>query len=66
MPRQNKQDYSSVGLKKSTIKQLKDYKIHPNQSMEEVIKQFLDEKNKLNKGGIKQNGSKKDKEKTSS
>ena len=51
MPRQNKQDYSSVGLKKSTIKQLKDYKIHPNQSMEEVIKQFLDEKNKLNKGG---------------
>ena len=49
MPRQNKQDYSSVGLKKSTIKQLKDYKIHPNQSMEEVIKQFLDEKNKLKK-----------------
>ena len=46
MVRKNKQDYSSIALKKSTIKQLKDYKIHPNQSMEEVIKQFLDDKNK--------------------
>jgi len=46
MTRKNPKDYSSVALKKTTIQQLKDYKIHPNQSMEEVIKQFLDDKNK--------------------
>jgi len=44
MVRKNKEQYSSVGLSKETIKKLKDYKIHPNQSMEEVIKKFINKK----------------------
>ncbi|GAF84847.1 unnamed protein product [marine sediment metagenome] len=44
MVRKNPKEYSSVGLKKTTIKKLSKYKIHPNQSMQEVIKKFLDEK----------------------
>ena len=46
MGRKNPKEYSSVSLKKTTIKKLLKHKIHPNQSIQEVIEKFLDEKEK--------------------
>lgn len=37
-------EYSSISLKKETIKKLAKYKIHKNQAMEEVVKKLLEEK----------------------
>lgn len=42
MVRKNPEEYSSVSLSKKTIKKLEKYKVHPNQSFEEVIKNFID------------------------
>jgi len=46
--RKNKNDYSSISLNKETIKKLKEYKIHPNQSMDEVIKKIINKQKEVN------------------
>lgn len=46
MPRKNPKQFSSVALSKKTIKKLENYKIHPNQSMEEVIKKLIEKEKK--------------------
>ncbi len=44
MARKDKKDYSTIELKKSNIKKLKELKIHPQQPYHEVIEKLLGEK----------------------
>ncbi len=44
MARKDKKDYTTIELKRSIVKKLKDLKIHIQQSYSEVIEKLLGEK----------------------
>jgi hypothetical protein len=44
MARKNPNKWSTIALEKSVIKKLNQYKVHPNQSINEIIKNHLEQK----------------------
>ena len=49
MSRKNKADYGTISLKKKTIKKLKTYKNKKTESMEKIIKDLINERERIKK-----------------